>query len=362
MYTIPVWVWPAAAGAALIGVLLVIWGLRGDRAKGRRRCPRCWYDMSGGPSLTCPECGHAAPATRALVRTRRRWWAAAAGLALVLPLGAVAGARYGRQAWYAVLPKWKLIEDHRWGADRARLYRVRDPNQRGARAVITRGGMTVADIDEVMVFLGGSDGRGKHSAGLMTDVTGDGNPDVVVETYSGGAHCCSTTRIISMGPSPRELAVIETQSEGLRFESGDEPGRMVLITADPTFEYWMTAYVSSARPGLVLRFDGEKLGPDGARMSRPAPAAAVLADAKAQVSARSAPGMGPDPVLWVTMLDLMYSGHEAEAWLFFEDAWPASLTGKDEFRRAFESQLAKSPWWPRVRESLITARTAEAHP
>ena len=30
-----------------VGVLLVLWGLWGDRSKGRPRCPKCWYDMRG---------------------------------------------------------------------------------------------------------------------------------------------------------------------------------------------------------------------------------------------------------------------------------------------------------------------------
>ena len=42
-----------------VGLLLVCWGLWGDRSKGRPRCPKCWCDTRGTvPSLVCPECGH----------------------------------------------------------------------------------------------------------------------------------------------------------------------------------------------------------------------------------------------------------------------------------------------------------------
>ncbi len=64
------------AGAALLG-----WALFKDRARGRKRCPKCWYDMSAAapvesaPVVTyrCPECGALARGEAALLRTRRRW-------------------------------------------------------------------------------------------------------------------------------------------------------------------------------------------------------------------------------------------------------------------------------------------------
>ena len=77
-------------GVALIpgvGLLLVCWGLWGDRSKGRARCPKCWYDMRGSlPSLVCPECGHDAKQARRLYRNRRRWWPVVLGVMLVLLL------------------------------------------------------------------------------------------------------------------------------------------------------------------------------------------------------------------------------------------------------------------------------------
>ncbi len=39
----------------------------------RLRCPKCWYDMSGSPGLTCSECGHKAKHERRLRKGRRYW-------------------------------------------------------------------------------------------------------------------------------------------------------------------------------------------------------------------------------------------------------------------------------------------------
>lgn len=51
---------------------VALWSLAGDPSRGRRRCPRCWYDMAGG-GMECPECGRRADGEREFFRTRRRW-------------------------------------------------------------------------------------------------------------------------------------------------------------------------------------------------------------------------------------------------------------------------------------------------
>ena len=91
------------AGVAAFALVLLVWAVRGDRAKGRRRCPECWYDMRGtlptgraaaeaddardqtaAPSLLCPECGHTAATDRDLYKPRRRPRLALLAVAIVL--------------------------------------------------------------------------------------------------------------------------------------------------------------------------------------------------------------------------------------------------------------------------------------
>src|SRR5690606_21932594 len=75
-----------AGGGGGGGVVLLSWSLWWDRPRGRKRCPKCWYDMSGAAGLVCPECGKDARRERRLLKTRRRrGWAV---LAMVLLLAA----------------------------------------------------------------------------------------------------------------------------------------------------------------------------------------------------------------------------------------------------------------------------------
>ena len=70
--------WTIAAVLFLGAVSLLYFGLWGDRSKGRLRCPKCWYDMSGSfeaGKLVCPECGKDAGVEKRLKKNHRRWWA-----------------------------------------------------------------------------------------------------------------------------------------------------------------------------------------------------------------------------------------------------------------------------------------------
>ncbi|MFM8732248.1 MAG: hypothetical protein ACKOGJ_07000, partial [Phycisphaerales bacterium] len=70
------------------GIGVTWWALFGDKARGRRRCPRCWHDLSGTTGRTCGECGFEAHDEPELFATRRRWPIAVASVAFIL---AVAG-------------------------------------------------------------------------------------------------------------------------------------------------------------------------------------------------------------------------------------------------------------------------------
>jgi hypothetical protein len=78
------WIWTTTGWClAAVALALLAWALFRDRSRGRKRCPKCWYDMAGTPAsardertgierFTCPECGRISPARR-LRRTRRKY-------------------------------------------------------------------------------------------------------------------------------------------------------------------------------------------------------------------------------------------------------------------------------------------------
>jgi hypothetical protein len=70
------WVqWVAGVGAFLLLIAFVAaawWAWYGDRSKGRRRCPKCWHDLSHTPGAICGECGYHGPEERVFYKSRRR--------------------------------------------------------------------------------------------------------------------------------------------------------------------------------------------------------------------------------------------------------------------------------------------------
>ena len=96
-----------------VGALAItLWGLFGDRSKGRARCPKCLYDVRARPlerrDLVCPECGHGARTERHLYRNHRRWGTVVTGLLLMIlsgsPLMFVCG-------WYYEQTVIKALDD-----------------------------------------------------------------------------------------------------------------------------------------------------------------------------------------------------------------------------------------------------------
>ena len=97
----------AAVAAGGIGVSW--WAIFGDKARGRRRCPRCWHDLSRTPGLTCSECGHAARGEHDLARSRRRWGLAAGTLLAVAAVAIWAQSMVLNQGWPAYVPDLLLV-------------------------------------------------------------------------------------------------------------------------------------------------------------------------------------------------------------------------------------------------------------
>jgi hypothetical protein len=90
-----------------------------------------------------------------------------------------------------------------------------------------------------------------------SDINGDGKPELIVQGYSGGAHCCYTYRIISLSGGLPLVREIHDQVPVLFVRRDD--GSTEIHAGDGVFDYFLLPHSDSVIPQIFLRLDGDKL-------------------------------------------------------------------------------------------------------
>lgn len=190
-------------------------------------------------------------------------------------------------------------------------------------------------------------------------------PQLVVTSYSGGAHCCFSYDIVGLGKS---VAVDVIDSADLPISlrglgDGDTPD---ITYFDTAFAYWNTSFAQSPAGEVRLTWDkGRYRLIDLGAGTEPQPSDAVLAAWRAEMTTaikalpspyvsiadqnngKEAPQL--DPVIWSHLIDLIYAGYPEMAVDLFNKAWPQDVAGKDIFWKDFVSQMQQAsvlwvPW------------------
>jgi subtilisin-like proprotein convertase family protein len=121
----------------------------------------------------------------------------------------------------------------------------------GKRALKT----SVARLSCKECLVGGFDTITSPEPLTIRDLDGDGEPEVLVDLFTGGAHCCYYTVILRYdGRTYRGKVVLwGDPSYGLR--DLDHDGRPEFVTADDRFAYEFTSYAGSVLPIQVRAYD-----------------------------------------------------------------------------------------------------------
>jgi hypothetical protein len=176
-------------------------------------------------------------------------------------LPATASAAPGGETRTATSPAGEVKAELTW--DKQDDFEFRD-----VRIKITRGGAVLHDAlvpapcDECPVIPQGF-GDPEVPALSVRDLDANGEPEALVELYTGGAHCCSYTQIYSFDAQPAPGAYRRTKGSwgdyGYQLKDLDKDGRPEFVSADFRFAAAFTAYAASGAPPRIFRFGDRKL-------------------------------------------------------------------------------------------------------
>jgi hypothetical protein len=91
-------------------------------------------------------------------------------------------------------------------------------------------------------------GFGDSASIAVDDLDGDGEPEVILDLYTGGAHCCSLSRFYRFDGTTYVPADRNFGDPGYRIADLDGDGVKELITRDDRFAYAFTAFAFSLLP------------------------------------------------------------------------------------------------------------------
>lgn len=201
------------------------------------------------------------PRLRGLSRPRRKGVAAiAATTAAGVVAAASAGVAHAAEAGSIVKRAGAVEATLAWDAAE---FGVANPRLRIVRAGAVASEAPIVDICPEGCILVADDPKSSFPSMLnVADLDRDGEPEVVVDTFSGGAHCCTSAHIHDFRAATGTYArlTVDWGNSGYRLRDLGGDGSIEMAGTDDAFAYAFTAYAGSARPPKVLRY---ARGPDG---------------------------------------------------------------------------------------------------
>lgn len=183
------------------------------------------------------------------------------------------------------------------------------------------------------------------------DITGEGQPELLVSTSTGGAHCCygfDVIRLVDPVVKLQHMPLYDADESAFVRRPGIRS--LVLVTADYSdFAYFPTSFAGSPAGRVFLSFQDGLFRLDKSLMKADAPKAGVLEKCvslfKQSRAWKSKENAGQPLGMWYYATDLIYTGHADEAWKFLDAAWGGGKVDKQKYIKDYRKRLSKSVYY-----------------
>ena len=125
---------------------------------------------------------------------------------------------------------------------------------RDLRLVVKRGDATV--VDRALDVRGCAQPYCRPLEVLVRDLDADGEPEVLVNVFTGGAHCCFVSQLMTWSGGSYRERFHDFLDAGFTVEDLDGDGRPELSSVDARFRYEFASFAGSAFPVQVWQVDG----------------------------------------------------------------------------------------------------------
>jgi hypothetical protein len=209
--------------------------------------------------------------------------------------------------------------------------------------------------------------------GMTTfDLEKDSINNFIIQAYRGGEREQTEWHILNLARNETNLQGKITADFAVPWLSDlDNDGVMELLVKDYTFAHWNADFLASPYQTAILRYENgayhlaqNLLQNDSLHYAETTIETVKSAMEKFYLEAtKNYPFKAnvlagkPNerwgfiaPILWASMLELIYAGQAARAWELADKAWYEKLEGKNEFLNDFKQQLTKSPFWDDLRK------------
>jgi len=212
---------------------------------------------------------------------------------------------------------------------------------------------------------------------LVKDITLSGTASVVIQHFTGGAHCCFNYEVLSLGKKNiRKIAQVDSSDYPIEIKDFDGNGTYELILQDMTFSYWHAPFVSSPAGQIILEYQDGLYKPSTKLMKKKYTLKDKLLEESFEDIYKDLQELktfnivdwiennnkhGDDIYkspyeyklpsrLWGVMLELLYTGNGELALEFLDRAWHKKIEGKEVFLKEFKKRLLTSPYISVVKE------------